>query len=84
MCILGLGCGIVSWLDRFRTPTWRPWRTAMFIALGTSGIVPVIHGLQKYSFQELEDRMSLSLVLLHGLMYIFGAVLYAVRSRYVE
>ena len=79
MCILGLGCGAVSWLDHFRTPTWRPWRTALFVALGTSGVVPVIHGLQMYSYQQLEDRMSLSLVILHGGMYIFGAFLYAVR-----
>lgn len=50
----------------------------MFIGLGLSGVVPVIHGLFIYGYQGLEDRMSLSWVLLHGVMYIFGAVLYAV------
>ncbi|KAF5643335.1 PHO87-like protein [Fusarium sp. NRRL 25303] len=78
ICVLGLGCTIVSWVERFRTPAWRPYRAMMFIGLGLSGVVPVIHGLFIYGYQGLEDRMSLSWVLLHGVMYIFGAVLYAV------
>ncbi|KAM0204847.1 hypothetical protein ACHAQD_007216 [Fusarium lateritium] len=79
ICILGTGCGLVSWIERFRTPTWRPYRTMMFIGLGVSGIVPVIHGACIYGLQGLEERMSLSWVVLHGAMYIFGAVLYAAR-----
>ncbi|CAJ0550311.1 Ff.00g102410.m01.CDS01 [Fusarium sp. VM40] len=79
ICILGTGCGLVSWIERFRTPTWRPYRTAMFIGLGVSGVVPVIHGSCIYGLQGLEERMSLSWVVLHGAMYIFGAVLYAAR-----
>ncbi|KAF5677028.1 PHO87-like protein [Fusarium heterosporum] len=79
ICVLGAGCGLVSWIERFRTPTWRPYRTMMFIGLGVSGVVPVIHGACIYGFQGLEERMSLSWVILHGAMYIFGAVLYAVR-----
>lgn len=55
----------------------------MFISLGLSGVIPVIHGIQMHGFQALEDRMSVSLITLHGAMYIFGAVLYAVRFPYV-
>lgn len=51
----------------------------MFIGLGTSGVVPILHGTMIYGFQGLEDRMSLKWVVLHGVMYIFGAVLYAAR-----
>ena len=51
----------------------------MFIGLGLSGVIPVIHGAIIYGFQGLEDRMSLKWVVLHGVMYIFGAVLYAAR-----
>lgn len=50
----------------------------MFISLGLSGIIPICHGFFKFGYQALEDRMSLSWVVLQGLMYIFGAVLYAV------
>lgn len=52
----------------------------MFVSLGLSGIIPIGHGLLKFGYQTLEDRMSLSWVVLHGFMYIFGAFLYAVRS----
>ncbi|KAI5462823.1 mPR-like GPCR protein [Mariannaea sp. PMI_226] len=79
ICLLGVGCTIVSWVERFRTPAWRPYRAGIFIALGLSGVVPVIHGALIYGIQDLEDRMSLSWVILHGAMYILGAVLYAAR-----
>ncbi|KAF4979600.1 hypothetical protein FZEAL_4229 [Fusarium zealandicum] len=79
ICILGVGCGLASWLERFRTPTWRPYRTMMFVALGVSGVVPIVHGCFIYGPQGLEDRMSISLVALHGAMYIFGAFLYVVH-----
>ncbi|KAL3295422.1 hemolysin iii family channel protein [Colletotrichum asianum] len=77
--LLGLGCGMVSWLEHFRTPQYRTFRACMFVALGTSGVVPVIHGLTVYGRAEMENRMSLSWVVLHGAMYIFGAFLYAAR-----
>ncbi|KAL0936237.1 ADIPOR-like receptor SPBC12C2.09c [Colletotrichum truncatum] len=79
IALLGLGCGIVSWLERFRTPEWRTFRACLFVALGASGVVPVLHGLSVYGRGYLENRMSLSWVVLHGLMYIFGAFLYAAR-----
>lgn len=76
---LGLGCGIVSWVERFRTPDWRPYRAAMFVGLGVSGVVPVCHGLSIYGYQSLNERMGLGWILLEGALYIFGAFLYAVR-----
>lgn len=51
----------------------------MFVSLGLSGVIPVCHGLLSFGYQTLENMMSLSWVVLHGLMYIVGAVLYAVR-----
>ncbi|KAI0842212.1 HlyIII-domain-containing protein [Hypoxylon sp. FL0890] len=77
--LLGLGCGIVSWVEQFRTPRWRPYRAAMFVGLGVSGVVPVCHGLNIYGYQSLEERMGLNWVLVQGFLYIFGAFLYAIR-----
>ncbi|KAI1382312.1 HlyIII-domain-containing protein [Hypoxylon crocopeplum] len=77
--LLGLGCGIVSWVDQFRTPRWRPYRAAMFVGLGVSGVVPVCHGLTIYGYRSLEERMGLNWVLFQGFLYIFGAFLYAIR-----
>ncbi|GAP86022.1 putative mPR-like GPCR protein [Rosellinia necatrix] len=77
--LLGFGCGVVSWVERFRTPQWRPYRAAMFVGLGLSGVIPVCHGLAIYGYQSLNDRMGLNWVLFQGTLYIFGAFLYAVR-----
>ncbi|KZZ98843.1 Hly-III-related protein [Moelleriella libera RCEF 2490] len=79
ICTLGVACATVSWVERFRTPKWRPYRALLFIGLGLSGVVPVVHGIVMYGYREVEDRMSLSWSILQGALYIFGAVLYAVR-----
>ncbi|KAI8624633.1 hemolysin-III channel protein Izh2 [Xylariaceae sp. FL1651] len=79
ICLLGIGCGVVSWVEKFRTPLWRPYRAAMFVGLGVSGVVPVCHGLMIYGYRSLNERMGLNWVLLQGVLYIFGAFLYAVR-----
>ncbi|KAJ4300555.1 hypothetical protein N0V88_003233 [Collariella sp. IMI 366227] len=77
--LLGVGCIIVSWFDHFRTPAWRPYRTLMFVGLGLSGVVPILHALTFSTYRELDERMGLSWVILQGGLYIFGAFLYAVR-----
>ncbi|KAK2038252.1 hemolysin III family channel protein [Colletotrichum somersetense] len=79
IALLGLGCGAVSWVEFFRAPEWRTFRACIFVALGASGVVPVLHGAAVYGRAEMEARMSLSWVVLHGAMYILGAFLYAFR-----
>ncbi|KAI0176405.1 hemolysin-III related-domain-containing protein [Hypoxylon sp. FL1284] len=73
--LLGLGCGVVSWVEKFRTPQWRPYRAAMFVGLGLSGVIPVCHGLSIYGYKSLDERMGLNWVLFQGSLYIFGAFL---------
>ena len=80
MCALGAGCATVSWVERFRTSAWRPYRAAMFIGLGVSGVVPILHGIRSHGYQYFEDRMGLSWVILQGALYIFGAVLYVASA----
>jgi adiponectin receptor len=77
---LGLGCATVSIFEKFRTPEWRPYRAAMFVALGLSAIVPVFHGLTIYGIRNMEERMGLSWLLLQGVFYITGAALYGVSE----
>ncbi|KAH6869827.1 hypothetical protein B0T10DRAFT_568689 [Thelonectria olida] len=45
--------------------------------LGLSGFIPIIHGVAIYGYKGLEDRISVTWIIIHGAMYIFGAVLYA-------
>lgn len=71
---------MVSWFDHFRTPAWRPYRALMFVGLGLSGVVPILHALSVYGYRQLDERMGLSWVILQGGLYIFGAFLYAVSG----
>lgn len=79
MFILGIGCACVSIIPSFRTPAWRPFRAGMFVAMGGSSIVPVLHGLGIYGYATLEERMGLSWMLVEGALYISGAAIYAMR-----
>ncbi|KAL2021342.1 hypothetical protein VTK56DRAFT_7313 [Thermocarpiscus australiensis] len=79
IALLGLGCLVVSWFEHFRTPAWRPYRALMFVGLGLSGVVPILHALTFYGYRQLDERMGLRWVVLQGALYIFGAFLYAVR-----
>ncbi|KAK7214113.1 hypothetical protein V2G26_021291 [Clonostachys chloroleuca] len=79
ICLLGTGCATVSWVEQFRTPKWRPYRAIIFIGLGLSGFIPIVHGVTIYGYRSLEDRISVTWIIIHGAMYILGAVLYAAR-----
>ncbi|KAH0604348.1 uncharacterized protein H6S33_006725 [Morchella sextelata] len=79
IALLGAGCAVVSTVPSFRTPAWRPFRAAMFVAMGGSSVVPVLHGLRLYGWADLEERMGLSWMLAEGALYVTGAGLYAAR-----
>ncbi|PHH69100.1 hypothetical protein CDD82_7988 [Ophiocordyceps australis] len=66
-------------MERFRSPEWRTYRACMFVGLGISGVIPGIHGLMLYGYEELQIRMSINWVAAQGALYIFGAALYAAR-----
>lgn len=80
ICSLGLACASVSIFERFRTPAWRPYRASMFVALGLSAVIPILHGIQMYGVQAMRARIGLTWLVLQGLLYILGAGLYAVRT----
>ena len=53
----------------------------MFVAMGLSAILPVIHGLTLYGFTSMNQRIGLSWLVLQGVLYIVGAGLYAVSIQ---
>jgi adiponectin receptor len=53
----------------------------MFVLMGLSAVIPVIHGLSKYGYATLEQRMGLSYVVAQGALYILGAAIYAVSMH---
>jgi adiponectin receptor len=52
----------------------------MFVAMGLSAVLPILHGMQLYGLATLTHTIGLHWVVLQGMLYIVGAGLYAVRT----
>ncbi|QIW95163.1 hypothetical protein AMS68_000681 [Peltaster fructicola] len=76
---IALGTLTVVLYPKFRTPDWRPFRAFMFVAMGLSAVFPVIHGISNYGMQRMERQIGLSWLVLQGVLYVVGAVIYASR-----
>lgn len=76
---LGTACGVVSLHSKFRTADWRPYRAAMFVTFGLSGVFPVIAGFLAFDSEEAWNRSQLVYLLWEATLYISGAVIYAAR-----
>lgn len=77
--VLGVSSIIVALWDKFATPGFRAIRAAVFLALGCSGIVPVCHMLIIYGIQRGSQQGAVGWLIVMGLCYIIGAILYALR-----
>ncbi|KAI9851026.1 MAG: hypothetical protein M1838_004637 [Thelocarpon superellum] len=76
---IGLGCAGISIIPRFRTPEWRPYRAGMFVAMGLSAVLPIIHGVFLYGVERMKQQIGLYWLALQGFLYILGAGIYAAR-----
>lgn len=50
----------------------------MFVLMGLSAVFPVLHGLHRYGYEQLELKIGLSWLVGQGVMYVLGAGIYAV------
>lgn len=77
--LLAVGTIIVTMMDRFSNPTYRPIRAGLFVCLGGFGLVPSIHFLVQSGWSTALVEASIHRVLIMGGLYILGAVLYGAR-----
>lgn len=56
----------------------------MFVAMGLSAVLPVLHGLSLFGIQQMNSQIGLAWMLLQGLFYILGAGIYAVSDLFSE
>jgi len=54
----------------------------MFVAMGASAVIPVLHGISLFGITQLERQMGLSWLVLQGVLYVSGAAIYAVSIRF--
>jgi len=77
--VLGVGAIIVTMLDRFNTPMYRPLRAGLFVGLGGFGLVPTAHMCIQAGWQTALIRGGIPCLLLMAFLYIMGALLYGAR-----
>ncbi|OWA54636.1 Adiponectin receptor protein [Hypsibius exemplaris] len=70
---------IVSLWDRFSQPRFRPIRAAVFLALGSSGLVPAFHSIIALGWTRSMQEASIHWLFFMGFLYIFGSLMYAFR-----
>ncbi|KAL2028412.1 hypothetical protein VTO58DRAFT_109442 [Aureobasidium pullulans] len=51
----------------------------MFVAMGLSAVIPVLHGISLFGVEQLQRQMGLSWLILQGVLYVSGAAIYAAR-----
>ncbi|XP_054165789.1 adiponectin receptor protein-like [Oppia nitens] len=66
----------ISLYPKFATPVYKPLRALVFLVFGLSNVVP---GLHLYYILEPQFMYCWSLVVLQGMVYVLGAVIYALR-----
>ena len=71
----GVGAAYIVLNPEYRKPSHRGARTKVFIALGSSGVIPVLHGLVSHGFTKLCVEMGFAWLVASGALYIAGALL---------
>lgn len=79
ICLLGCAAIVVSLWEKFAIPRFRPLRAGLFIGLGLSGIIPAIHYSVNLGFVTAFTAGALGWLILMAILYIGGALLYALR-----
>jgi len=77
--VLGIGAVIVSTFDFFAGPRFRPLRAGVFITFGLSGIAPATHFGVVNGWEKAVHEAQIPWLILMGILYITGALLYAMR-----
>ena len=77
--VLATLCVIATLHPKFRHPTIRPYRAAMYAGLGLSAVVFVAHRILLNGWTVQNQRMSLDWMGLMALFNLTGALIYAAR-----
>ncbi|KAK1317341.1 hypothetical protein QJS10_CPA05g01203 [Acorus calamus] len=76
--LFGVATVLVSLVPIFQTPEFRPARAGLFVCMGVSGLVPILHKMILFG-DRAEVVESTGYELLMGLFYALGVVVYAAR-----
>lgn len=77
--VLAAACAAAILAPRFQHPTFRPYRTSIYVSLGLSAIVFITHGLIIHGWEIQSHRMGLTYMLMMATLNLLGASIYAAR-----
>lgn len=77
ICSLGFACALATLVEPFRSQ--HKTRTALFVSVGLSGLLPITHGLLERDVSQLRREAGLDWILLQAALYLLGAYIYAAR-----
>ena len=78
--VAGLACALTTLHPSFSGPQSRNLRTSLYLLLGLSSFLPVVHGIYAYGVEEMNQKMGLAYYL--GLIVCqgTGAISYVART----
>ncbi|KAH8653991.1 adiponectin receptor protein 1 [Tricladium varicosporioides] len=77
--VLAVVCTMATLTPKFRRPTFRVYRTAMYASLGVLAMVFITHGAIIHGWQTQNHRMGLTYMLITAMLNLLGAVVYTTR-----
>jgi len=77
--ILGIAMMIVTFWEQFEVPKFRLLRAGIFMAMGLSGVIPVMHVFYAEGWLYMVDEEYYRWLLLMSFLYLAGGTIYAIR-----
>ncbi|KAF0520764.1 putative hemolysin-III channel protein Izh2 [Gigaspora margarita] len=77
--ILAIATTFLAVSPKFRHPQFRWFRTSLFLSMGLSAVIPLTHAVILYGIELCFFVISLKWLLLTGILYIIGALVYGAR-----
>ncbi|KAK3814248.1 MAG: hemolysin-III related-domain-containing protein [Benniella sp.] len=77
--VLGASTIIGVMRPKFQLPQFRWVRSVLFLALGLSGLCPIIHAIVLYGFTLAKQSMALNYMFCMGATYVLGTLIYSTR-----
>ena len=74
----GTATGTLMSMPKFRTPRWRTLRTGAFVVLGSSSLLPLLHGTQLFGLKYMLQYSGMKWYLLELSSYCLGVIFYGV------
>ncbi|KAF9366358.1 hypothetical protein BGX34_004003 [Mortierella sp. NVP85] len=77
--VLGASTIVGVMRPKFQLPQFRWVRSVLFLALGLSGLCPIIHAIVLYGFTLARQSMALNYMFCMGATYVLGTLIYSTR-----